>query len=194
MSLGAYVRPLIAWALALGACVGEEGVVAVDERAALFDLAAFVDYQDSVLAGAAVRKRVRVGEVDETRVIEDVDWAAELAPFAGANLNKPALVDEYLTERVDAPAGGGYTLVLRPRDSTAQRVRELRIACADGASADDCPYADVREVVVRTGFESVVADTEQRLAWTPGGYEVRSRQRVVGSGERVLVLEGEVVR
>ena len=187
-----------ALAVTLGAlsqgCVGDGDVVAVAERRALFDLAAFVDHQDSVLAGAAVRKRVRVGEVDEERVIQDVDWAAELAPFAGANVNRPALVDEYRSERVGGGGGGAYTLVLTPLDSTEQRVRELRIVCAEGTADGDCPYAAVREVLVRTGFESVIADTEQRLRWTPAGYEVRSRQRVVGSEERVLVLEGEVVR
>lgn len=180
-------------ALTSVACLGDAEVVEPDARDALFDLAAFVDYQDSVLAGSAVRKRVRVGEgADETKLVTNVDWAMELAPFAGANVNKPALVDAYLLDRTEGEAPGQTTITLNAADS-AERVRRIVIACASAAEDSRCPYAEVGSIYVETRFESVIADTEQRLRWRRDGYEVVSRQRVVGREERVLVVEGELV-
>ena len=195
-----HARGVVAVALALviaaaattASCIGDGDVVAPDARDALFDLGAFVAYQDSVLAGRGIRKTVRVGETVEEKVIGDVDWAAELAAFAGANVNKPALTDAYLRERVGRGAGGGSEITLTATDSAA-RVRVIEVACASDAEGHACPYGDVEAVRVETRFESLIADTEQRLRWTPEKYEVVSRQQVVGRDERVLVLEGVVV-
>lgn len=191
--LGSTVAAALACTTA--ACLGDAEVIAPDARDALFDLAAFVDYQDSVLTGASIRKRVRVGEEsDETRVIDAVDWATELASFAGANVNKPALVDSYAQAcSRDSGSGGGSTIRLSALDS-ADRVRTIKIACADQQSTCACDFASVVSIEVETRFESVIADTEQRLRWTREGYEVVSRQRVAGRDERVLTLEGEIVR
>lgn len=187
--IGSISAGLAVAATAMMACIGDAEVVAPDERDALFDLAGFVAYQDSVLSGVGVRKTVRVGDTEEVQVIEDVDWAAELAPFAGANVNKPALTDAYAREVTED--GGASTILLTALDS-AERVRLVRIVCEGAAEDFDCPYGDVSAVDVETRFESVIADTEQRLRWTRAGYEVVNRQRVVGREERVLAIRGEV--
>ena len=181
---------LLAGAMALTTvgCIGDAEVVAPDARDALFDLGAFVDYQDSLLADVGMRKTVRVGETEEEKVIEEVDWATELAPFAGANVNKPALTDAYAREVTEAVRG--YYILLTALDSSA-RVRSIRIVCAGAPEATGCPYDRVASVEVDTRFESVIADTEQRLHWTPTGYTVVNRQRVVGREERVLSIRGE---
>ncbi len=170
-------------ALSAGGCVG--GPTEVDPAAprALFDLSAFVDYQAGRLAGTPITKRVRINEVDETRAIDTVDWATELAPFAQANINKPALLDSY---REDSTRGadGGLTIEYAALDS-ALRVQRLRVECAG-----DCDYGQVRGIVIYTRFRSVIADTEQRLSWRPEGYEVYSKQDAMFADPYELFLSG----
>ena len=74
---------------------------------------------------------------------------------------------------------------------SSERVRSVAVVCDGDAVAGGCAYGDVRELRVETRFESVIADTEQRLRWTREGYEVINRQRVIGRDERVLAIRGE---
>lgn len=180
-------RAWIAVALALAsttACLDEPTVVDPDARGATFDLAAFVEYQGETLAGAAMQKSVRIGDVDQTLRIDSVDWAAELAPFAEANLNKPALLDKYAVDSTRAN-DGGLRLNYSALDS-AIKVRTLTVDC--GA---DCTYGNVRRVEITMVSSTIIADTEQRYVWTPEGYEIYNKQDALLADPRELFLSGK---
>ncbi len=165
------------------ACV--TGPTQVDPAAqrALFDLSAFVEYQAERFGGTPIRKRVRINEVDETRTIDTVDWATELAPFTQANINKPAFLDSYVADSTRAD-DGGLTIRYAAVDSSL-KVQRLRIECSG-----DCDYGKVRAIEIYTHFESVIAEAEQRLSWKPGGYEVYSRQHTLFADPHELFLSG----
>ncbi len=173
--------------LLMGACVGGPTEVDPAAQRALFDLSAFVDYQAERLARVPIRKRVRIGEIDETRRIDTLDWATELAPFAQANINKPAFLDSYTADSTRG-TDGELTIKYAAIDS-ALKVQRLRVVCSG-----DCDYGKVQAIDIYTHFESVIAATEQRLSWKPAGYEVYSRQHTMFADPYELFLSGQPLR
>lgn len=167
----------------LGSCKTEAVQIDPDARRAFFDLAAFVNFQDSLLSGKSMMKAVAIGRVDQAKRIEQVDWSEELAPFAQANLNKPAFLDSYAVDSV-LTAEGKLELEYVALDSSL-RTRKLLVLCQE-----NCDYANVLSIIVRNSTKSVIAETEQRLQWTPDGFEVYSRQATLFVKARELHLKG----
>ena len=166
--------------LAVG-CVN--AVEDVDPRAdspRFFSLTEFVATQDSVLAGRGLTKTVTVDGAAETRRAESVDWAEELAPFSQSDIDRPALWDRY---RVDTTTRGGGRVVTYTALGDGEFTRRIAVE-RDGGGA-------VVRIEIDNGFESAVADTEQRLEWTPGRYRVYSRQAPGLVGGRELEIVGE---
>ena len=135
-----------------------------------FNLAEWVERRALELDGVPLTKTVIINGLEETRTVEDVDWADELAPFAQSNIDRPALWDAYAVDTISA-AKGQVTVTYRAIDSSLFTKR-VQVLYADGVLPLDSAFS----IEVRNSFDSFVADTEQRLSIRPGHYTVVSRQ------------------
>lgn len=150
------------------------------ESARFFNLVDFVARQDSALRGEGLTKTVVVNGLRETKEVEGVDWADELATFAQSDIDRPALWDQYAVD--SAEVSGGRLAVTYEALYEDLFTRRLRVVFDAGG--------EVRELRIDNAFESIVADTEQHLEWAPGRYRVYSRQAAQLADERELEIEG----
>ncbi len=165
------------------ACNTEPVQVDPDSRRAYFDLEHWAAYQDSMLSGEGLNKRIEVNGVVQEASIEQVDWEAELATFAQANINKPALIGRYSVDSM-RDAFGSLRLDYQALDEDL-KTRRVRVNCKS-----NCNYENVLALEVEAGMSSVIADTEQRLSWRPDSFSISSRQDVLLVSERKLKIDG----
>ena len=183
----AFLVAACVWGLTAVGCGTDPIVIDPSSRQAYFDLEAWLSYQDSLLRGSDLLKRVSVNGVEQEARLSGVDWAGELSPFAQANINKPALIGQYAVDTTTA-ADGSLTVEYRTLDASL-RTKRLRVSCGT-----NCDYGQVREIEIESATESLIADTEQQLRWTPEGFWVTSQQAALLVEPRVLAIEGRVVR
>ena len=169
------------------ACEPRAVAIDPDARAAYFDLGAWVAHVDSTYAGRSLGKRASVNDVEERTRVEVVDWATELAAFAQANINKPALLGVYRVDSTRDAATDYLTLEYTALDGDA-KTRRLRVSCLGTCDA----YGRVRAIELEAATSSVLAHTQQRLTWQPAEFKIESRQEILFQGQRELVIEGQV--
>lgn len=168
-------------AVLLAGCVDAvEEVSPLADSRRFFNLSEWAALQDSLLAGRGLEKTVVVNGLRESRRLDAVDWSEELAPFAQSDIDRPALWDRYDVDSV-ATQGGGAVVVYEALDDDLF-TRRLEVA-TDARGG-------VTRLAIDNAFESFVADTEQRLEWTPGAYRVYSRQDARLADARELEIEG----
>ena len=170
----------LAGALALAACADTVAVRPLAEAQRFFNLPEWVALQDSLLEGRGLEKTVVVDDVEQTKHLEAVAWAEELAPFAQSDIDRPALWDRYAVDTT-AAEGGAAVIVYEALD---EDLFTRRVEVAVG------PGGEVTRLVIDNAFASFVADTEQRLEWAPGRYAVYSRQEARLADPRELRIEG----
>lgn len=157
-------------------------VSAIDPE--FFNLKEFVAEQKLKMAGTSITKTVSVNGVEETKTLNDVDWGLELAPFEQSNIDRPAMWDAYALD-LSLTCGSLRTLTYNSLDSS-NFTKLVKVVWSDTS----VPYDSVSFVMIENGFNSFIADTEQRLFWWNGGYEITSKQEALLSEERELNIKG----
>lgn len=84
--------------LVLAACGNEPADVRKDTR--FFDLAHFIEQQVNIMDSLQpqIRKRVKIGENQEEKIITETNWQKELELFVQADISKPAIQVSYQVE------------------------------------------------------------------------------------------------
>ena len=169
---------VIAAAATMASCIGDGDVVAPDARDALFDLGAFVAYQDSVLAGRGIRKTVRVGGDHRGEGDRGRGLGRGVGGLRGRQRQqaRPSPTPT-LRERVGRGAGGGSEITLTATDSAA-RVRVIEVACASDAEGHALPLRRRRGRPRRDPLRE--PDRGYRAAPTVDPGEVRGREPPAG--------------
>ena len=153
--------------LLLTACYAEE--VREDmSRDPFFNLQAYIDRQVDSLQAAdiTVTKTITLNGTTETQELADLKFANDLRIFREADINKPAWLDKYRSEREERD--GQLVQTYTALDSSLQ-TRELTVVSEDGDP--------VRiEILRKTG--TVLSDGLHRMVYQPAsGYSMRTRQR-----------------
>ena len=153
--------------LLLTACYAEE--VREDmSRDPFFNLQAYIDRQVDSLQAAdiAVTKTITLNGTTETQELADLKFANDLRIFREADINKPAWLDKYRSEREERD--GQLVQTYTALDSSLQ-TRELTVVSEDGDP--------IRiEILRKTG--TVLSDGLHRMVYQPAsGYSMRTRQR-----------------
>lgn len=149
-----------------------------------FDLKGYMEQEISRLGQEqpSVRKEIRLQDQSEVKTFDSLDYAKELAMFIKADINKVAWLDKYTVDTLWAEeeqqqiAGLVYSA-----NSEGLKTQELKVDFdAEGA---------VREIYVKLGTESLVADVYQELTYQPdSGYRLLSEQSTaISSPNRIQV-------
>ncbi|PPK88255.1 hypothetical protein CLV84_1220 [Neolewinella xylanilytica] len=152
--------------LLLTACFADE----VEEdlaRDPYFDLTAYINRQVDSLqaAGGEVTKTITLNGTTETKRMTDLNFATDLRVFREADINKPAWLDKYHSER--EARGDSLIRTYTALDSSMQ-TRRLRVV-----SQDNVPVHI--EIIRRTG--TVLSKGQHRLIYEPArGYRMRTEQ------------------
>ena len=152
--------------LLLTACYAEE--VREDmTRDPFFNLQAYIDRQvDSLQSNnPEVTKTITLNGTTESHRLTDLRFASDLRVFREADINKPAWLDKYRSERQERD--GRLVQTYTALDSSLQ-TRELTVVSEDGDP--------VRiEILRKTG--TVLSDGLHRMVYEPAsGYSMRTRQ------------------
>lgn len=116
-------------------------------------------------------KTVRKNGEEEQRTITEIDWAAELKTFSGADINKPAWLNSY---SVDSSAGRLVYTALEDQ----LRVRSLEVRFS--------PENKVQAIIIQRKTGNYLYTSSERLEYYPDSlYSVKRHQdvRVLGAGE-----------
>lgn len=92
-----YIWLLVAGLISTG-CASEPAGIKKDNR--FFDLATFIEGQIVLLDSLhpQVRKKVRIGNTTEEKILPQTNWQKELELFVQVDISKPALQASYLVE------------------------------------------------------------------------------------------------
>ncbi|WP_181307335.1 hypothetical protein [Rufibacter sp. XAAS-G3-1] len=99
---------LLAFTLGTTACQDETAAPVMQSTHQAYDLVGFLDQEADALSAqkALVTKTVSTADnPTETKTISTINWAEELAPFADADINKPALAGLFTEEVKTNPLG-----------------------------------------------------------------------------------------
>ncbi|MBB4079858.1 hypothetical protein GGR28_002485 [Lewinella aquimaris] len=158
---------LLTLLLLLSGCYADE-LERETQQEPFFDLAGYIDGQvDSLTAGrSAVEKTIVLNGNSETQTLSDLNFGNDLKVFRNADINKPAYLDKYRTDRRQA----GDTLIqtYTATDSTLE-TRLLTVR-----SLADRPVRI--DIVRRTG--TVLSAGIHHLRYDPAsGYRLRTEQQ-----------------
>ncbi|MBC3539403.1 hypothetical protein ACFSC6_17930 [Rufibacter sediminis] len=114
--------------LGTGACQ-DDGKAApeVPRTQQAYDVVSFLDQEANALTAkkAAVRKTVsKEGKVNEEKIFTSLNWTEELAPFADADINKPALKGLF-DEQTFTNAQGQQVRTYKAKEDASTNVQEV---------------------------------------------------------------------
>ena len=149
--------------LLLFSCGAEPTDEPTNQRTNFFDLRTYITTQVDSLTAAqpTVTKRVVLNKTEEERVMDDVNFAADLRAFREADINKPAWADKYRT----VERGGAW--LYEALDSSLQ-TRRLLVQLIDGVPVQI-------DVWRKTG--TLLSNGTQKLTYRPAsGYTIDTEQ------------------
>lgn len=146
-----------------------------------FDLAAYFEQQVEQLNANSpkLKKKVRIGEQQEEKEVDGIDFTQELQIFSRSDINRPAWSDKY---RIDSTLQNGqlkelsYTAI-----DTSLVTRLMKIEFEAGI---------VSAIHIKNRSHSAIARTEQDLQYQPGeSYQILSTQKTIGAQPKTVQIE-----
>ncbi|MEZ4994567.1 MAG: hypothetical protein R2824_29365 [Saprospiraceae bacterium] len=146
-----------------------------------FDLEGYFKGQVAQLSAdqPGIRKKVRIGDQEEEKEVDGIDFSQELQIFSRSDINRPAWSDKY---RVDSIMQGrqlaalSYTAI-----DTSLVTRLLEISFQSGK---------VTAIHILNRSHSAIAHTEQDLQYLPRErYQIVSTQKTIGSSPKTVSVE-----
>ena len=127
-----------------------------------FNLAAFVEYQDSVLQGNALLKVVGYGDLQDTLSFDEADWQIELQPLNDTEFDAYLRLGKLKLDKSPAKTGNGVVLELSTIDPESSPQLSARIFC----SSPDCAYSAVDSLWVEERVNNPLVEQTSTLLWT----------------------------
>lgn len=126
-------------------------------------------------------KRVQIGDEEEEKVLDSLNWEQELRPLINADINRAGWVDRYRGDTTYTPGGALQEIHYQAQDKEL-RVREMRLFF-DSTGA-------VQRILIEKGRESLTVDNYQRITYLPAeGYVLVNRQATPMTKEQDFRVE-----
>lgn len=146
-----------------------------------FDLKGYFDQQIEQLNAdqPALTKHVHIGDQEEEKTVDGIDFSQELQIFSRSDINRPAWSDKY---QIDSTVQAGALMALSyTAIDTSLVTRLLEIEFAAGT---------VSSIHIVNRSQSAIANTDQDLQYHPGErYQIISTQKTIGSSPKTVRIE-----
>ncbi|MEM1323967.1 MAG: hypothetical protein AAGG75_27145 [Bacteroidota bacterium] len=154
------------------------------QQSQFFDLKQYFKEQEEALAKyKQAEKTTTINGKTETKLIDEIDFAEELAVFADSDINKASWLDRYEVDSTLNTAGQLQQLQYHALDDKL-RTKSLVIDFKDG---------QVLHIAIENTSSNAINTSQQVLKYRADeGYSIQSRQKVVGAEERVLGVSVQI--
>ncbi|MCB0634888.1 MAG: hypothetical protein KDD15_34385 [Lewinella sp.] len=146
-----------------------------------FDLEGYFKGQVAQLSTdqPSVRKKVRIGDQEEEKEVDGIDFSQELQIFSRSDINRPAWSDKYQVDSI--MQDGQLTALSYTAIDTSLVTRLLEISFQSGK---------VTSIHILNRSHSAIAHTEQDLQYLPRErYQIVSTQKTIGSLPKTVSVE-----
>ena len=176
---------LLALWLCLAACAPEAPAGTIDS-APFFDLSGYISQEVERLEAAKtkVEKTITLNGVVETKQLDDINFSNDLRLFREADINRPAWLEKYSTEK--QMLSGSHTITTYMAQDSNLIVRRLMVEEDVGATTKI-------EIDRKTG--TVLSDGIHQMIYEPAiGYSVATQQTNRFGDDVNAVIEVEWIR
>lgn len=153
-----------------GGCQSDTITIQQPTHQRFFDLKGYVEQQATLLQQKqpSIKKTITSGSIEETKILQDIDWTKELGLFTKSDINKPSWADKYSIDSI-AKEGGFMLLQYKAQDPDLA-TRQLDIELKGEV---------VHSVFVINQVTNAIYQSQQYLTYIPQkGYTIKKKQAV----------------
>ncbi len=170
---------LVSWS-----CSGDlDAGQANESREYFFDAESFFEEESKRLEteNTRLKKIVRLDGKNESKIQENIDWEAELAPFRKSDINRPAWTDKYQGDTLYYEKGNPEQYIYQASDDHLL-VQQMEVHWS--------PDGQVDQIRIRKRISSLIEHVQQELDYRPAeGYTFVEKSQSRWKADRDLSIE-----